>query len=105
MNMNENTDDASKEMKPKKPRKQYKPRKPNVIKAAREDENAMITAKEVAALCNIGHTTFYKLYATGKVPRKVKFGVLVRWRRREIIDWLKAGCPSREKWEAMQGKR
>ncbi len=35
----------------------------------------------------------YRLSDAGRMPVPVKLGALVRWRRREIIDWINAGCP------------
>jgi predicted DNA-binding transcriptional regulator AlpA len=70
-----------------------------------DDADIMVTVHEAAAMCKMSKTTFYKLHASGKTPRRVKLGALARWRRQEILDWIKAGCPSREKWEAMSGKQ
>jgi excisionase family DNA binding protein len=71
----------------------------------RKDSDLLVTVDEAAVMCKVSKTTFYKLHASGKTPRKVKLGALARWRRQELLDWIKAGCPSREKWEAMSGKR
>jgi predicted DNA-binding transcriptional regulator AlpA len=43
----------------------------------------------------IGSTRhIYRLSDAGRMPAPVKLGALVRWRRREIMDWIAAGCPA-----------
>lgn len=69
-----------------------------------EDADIMILAGDVARMCRISRAMLYKLHAAGKMPRGVKLGNLTRWRKQEILAWIKAGCPSREKWESMDGK-
>ncbi len=72
---------------------------------SQDDENPMILVADVAKMCRISRAMLYKLHAAGKMPRGVKLGNLTRWRRQEILDWIKAGCPPREKWEAMNRKK
>lgn len=69
------------------------------------DVDILVTAEEAAKICRMSKAMFYKLYAAGKTPRRIKLGALARWRRRELLDWIKADCPPREKWEAMNGGR
>lgn len=38
----------------------------------------------------------YRLADAGRIPRPVKLGALVRWRRVEIEKWLADGCPTSE---------
>ena len=48
----------------------------------------------VAALlggCSQRHV--YRLADSGRMPRPVKLGALVRWRRNELVEWVAAGCP------------
>ena len=42
--------------------------------------------------CSVRHV--YRLCDAGKMPRPVKLGALVRWRRSVLMDWLNAGCPA-----------
>lgn len=42
--------------------------------------------------CSVRHV--YRLADAGKMPRPVKLGALVRWRRAELHAWLDAGCPA-----------
>ena len=67
-----------------------------------QTESILIDAKEAAALCGMSRTTWYKLVASGKAPSPVKLGMLARWRRNELDDWIAAGCPARQKWDALR---
>ncbi len=54
----------------------------------------LLDVEAVAALlggCSTRHV--YRLADAGRMPRPVKLGALVRWRRAELADWLAAGCP------------
>lgn len=35
----------------------------------------------------------------GRIPRPLYLGGSKRWRRREILTWVRAGCPDRATWE------
>ncbi|MEX0885878.1 MAG: helix-turn-helix domain-containing protein [Phycisphaeraceae bacterium] len=36
----------------------------------------------------------YRLADAGKMPRPLKLGALVRWRRETLLNWIADGCPS-----------
>lgn len=58
------------------------------------EPTALLGIREVAALlgnCSTRHIC--RLADAGRMPRPVRLGALVRWRRAELIDWLAAGCP------------
>lgn len=48
----------------------------------------------VAALLGCSGRHVYRLADAGRMPRPLKLGALVRWRRAELLEWLGAGCPS-----------
>ncbi len=57
----------------------------------------LLDVRTVAALlggCSIRHV--YRLADAGRMPRPIKLGSLVRWRRAELEAWIKAGCPSQQ---------
>lgn len=64
-------------------------------------ECMLADAKEAAAICGMSRAAWYKHLSAGKIPRPVKIGSLTRWRRQELMDWIDAGCPTREKWELL----
>lgn len=53
----------------------------------------LLDIRAVSAL-GVGSTRHvYRLSDAGRMPAPVKLGALVRWRRREILEWIDAGCP------------
>ncbi len=46
----------------------------------------------VAALLGCSKRTVYRLSDGGRMPRPVKLGQLVRWRRAEVRAWIAGGC-------------
>lgn len=57
---------------------------------------------QAAAMLGISRSKIWELNSSGKLPRPVKLGHAVRWRRRELQNWIDADCPSRQQWEAMR---
>ena len=53
----------------------------------------LLDVGSVAALLNCSRRHVYRLADAGKMPRPVKLGALVRWRRAELELWLENGCP------------
>jgi len=56
--------------------------------------SALLGVKAVAELldCSVRHV--HRLRDGGKMPRPVRLGGLVKWRRAEIEQWVASGCPS-----------
>ncbi len=46
----------------------------------------------VAALLGCSKRTVYRLADAGRMPRPLKLGQLVRWRRAEVLEWIAEGC-------------
>lgn len=65
----------------------------------------LLDAREAASLCGLGLSTWWRYSSAGKIPAPVRIGGSVRWRREELYRWMDAGCPAREKWDAMAGRR
>ena len=49
---------------------------------------------ELLGSCSTRHV--YRLADAGRMPRPVKLGSLVRWRRAELEAWINAGCPTQQ---------
>ncbi len=63
-------------------------------------EHQLLDVKEVNQLLNIGRATLYRLMDAGHTPLPVKVGTrAVRWCEDEIMDWIQAGCPPRNRWK------
>jgi predicted DNA-binding transcriptional regulator AlpA len=65
-------------------------------------ECALLDVRKAAALCGMSRTSWYRAESSGKVPRAVRIGGSVRWRRDELLRWIDAGCPARAKWDIIR---
>jgi predicted DNA-binding transcriptional regulator AlpA len=65
----------------------------------------LLPVKDVLALVGCGRTLWLSMVSSGRTPAPVRLGRKTMWRREEILAWVEAGCPAREKWERMRGKR
>ena len=53
----------------------------------------LLDVRAVAALlggCSTRHV--YRLADSGRMPRPLRLGSLVRWRRVEVLFWIERGC-------------
>ena len=62
----------------------------------------LVTAKQAAAMCEKSLRTWRTWDAAGWIPRPVRIGRSTLWRVGELQEWVAAGCPRREEWEARQ---
>lgn len=63
----------------------------------------LVDARRAAELLGLGCSTWRRLVVTGRAPRAIRFGRATRWRVDELRDWLAAGAPTRERWDAARG--
>ena len=62
----------------------------------------LLSAPEAATALGVSRAHFLQLHSSGRVPRPVRLGRRVLWRKAELSAWVEAGCPSRERWETEQ---
>jgi predicted DNA-binding transcriptional regulator AlpA len=60
----------------------------------------LITAKQAAAICGKSLRTWRTWDSAGWIPQPVRIGRSTLWRADELRDWVAAGCPRRDEWEA-----
>jgi prophage regulatory protein len=60
----------------------------------------LLRAHEAAALCSKSLRTLRSWDAAGLIPRPVRIGRSTLWRADELREWIAAGCPRRQEWEA-----
>jgi len=53
---------------------------------------ALLDVGAVAEMLGCSRRHIYRLADAGRMPRPVKLGQLVRWRRAELTEWLDGGC-------------
>ena len=63
------------------------------IPPPKEPEPLLITVREVATILGLSTRSVWRLLRTGKLLRPVKIGGAVRWRSKELRQWVEAGCP------------
>ena len=62
----------------------------------------LVTAKQGAARCGKSLRTWRSWDAAGWIPSPVRIGRSTLWRADELREWVVAGCPCRQEWEARQ---
>jgi predicted DNA-binding transcriptional regulator AlpA len=60
----------------------------------------LLTARQAASMCGKSLRTWRTWDAAGWIPRPVRIGRSTLWRADELREWVAAGCPRREEWEA-----
>jgi len=71
---------------------------PNVM------QHGLIDMNTVAEQLHCSRRHVERLLASERLPTPVRVGRLVRWRADEVREWIAAGCPNRDKWNAMRTK-
>lgn len=62
----------------------------------------LLTAKIVGEMLSLSKRQIFRLNSSGKLPAPIHIGGSVRWAESTIADWLKAGAPDRNTFEAMK---
>ncbi len=57
---------------------------------------------EFAKLLKISRAKFYRMKSQGKLPKHLQLGRLCRWLMAEVLAWLRAGIPPRDRWEEIK---
>ena len=60
--------------------------------AGAEPAVELLDVSGVAVLCVCSARTVRRLADAGRMPKPVRFGGLVRWRRSEVMRWIEGGC-------------
>ena len=55
---------------------------------------ALLDVRAVAAMCGCSSRHIYRLSDAGKMPRPLRIGRLIRWRRAALETWIADGCAS-----------
>ena len=60
----------------------------------------LLTVRDVAAALRVSPRQIWKLNAMGRLPAPVRLARSVRWRSSDIAEFVRLGCPTRERFEA-----
>lgn len=58
----------------------------------------LLTAEQAAHMLQIGTRSLWRKDASGQVPQAIRIGKSKRWRRGELLAWIRQGCPPRHRW-------
>ncbi len=65
----------------------------------------LLNVAQIAHLLGWGKSVVRQRDKKGLLPKPVRIGGSLQWSRKELRDWMDAGCPPRSKWEmCKQGK-
>lgn len=65
------------------------------------EHQLLLRAADAARLCGVATVTFRRWDSAGRIPQGLKIGGARVWRRTELVDWIQAGSPKREQWQAI----
>lgn len=73
-------------------------------KDTKTDEFSALTvnAQQAAKMLNVSVRQLWRLNSTGRLPKPIRLGRCVRWRKSELEAFIEAGAPTREKWELLK---
>lgn len=67
-----------------------------------ENSSLLIDTKTLAKLLTISTASLYRLQATEALLAPIQVGHVKRWRLAEVLEWIEAGCPPQNMWNAMK---
>lgn len=66
------------------------------------DIDGLINVKQLSVILNVSSRRIWSMRSGGQIPLPVKIGGSVRWKTREMLDWIEQGCPPLRKWEVLK---
>jgi len=60
----------------------------------------LLTVREVAVVLRVSPRQIWKLNSIARLPAPVRLSRSVRWRASDITEFVRLGCPSRDRFEA-----
>ncbi len=68
-------------------------------------ERLAYTRDDVARLLQVSLRHVAAMNSSGRLLRPIRLGRAVRWPEDEFREWLSAGAPARDRWEALKVAR
>ena len=68
-------------------------------------EQVTYDAEDLASVLQLSVRTIRRLDATGVLPDALRLGKPKRWLSSTILEWMKAGCPPRNRRRTVQKGR
>ena len=57
------------------------------------EEMALMDARDVSRRLSVSTRTVWRLLSADQLPKPVRIGRSVRWRREIVEEWIRKGCP------------
>jgi len=73
--------------------------------APQAPEVLAVDAKAAARMIGVSRALWYSMDSAAQIPAGVHLGRRRVWPLTELREWLAAGCPSRDRWQAIRGVR
>jgi predicted DNA-binding transcriptional regulator AlpA len=68
-------------------------------------EPMLLSASDLTVLLKLSLRTIRAMDRAGKLPKPIRIGGSIRWRRDEILLWIDSGCPNRATWARVRDAR
>ena len=65
----------------------------------------LLNARRLSEKLSLSVRTIWRLRSSGKLPKPVMVGASVRWRAKDIEEWLSLDCPDMNRFETIIGGR
>jgi predicted DNA-binding transcriptional regulator AlpA len=56
-------------------------------------------------MCGRSAASWWRDHAAARIPAPLKLGGRTLWRVQELREWIEAGCPGRQIWEALRARK
>ena len=67
------------------------------------DDSLLLSAAQICSRLSIGLSHLHGMRRAGRFPlQPIRLGKSVRFKATELSAWCDAGCPSGDRWRAMQ---
>ena len=63
------------------------------------EEKILLSVNEVAAILELNQQTVRNMANDGRMPKPIKVGGSVRWKKDTIFEWIESGCPTEKSQE------
>ena len=81
---------------------QFQPLDGKAVDDRAGQDSLLVSAKQAAEMCGKSLRTWRTWDAQGLIPQPLRIGRSTLWRVDELREWVSAGCPRRDEWEARQ---
>jgi predicted DNA-binding transcriptional regulator AlpA len=65
----------------------------------------LVPAEMAGSMCGRSEASWWRDHAAGRIPAPIRLGGRTLWRVQELRDWVEAGCPDRQIWQALRRQK